>query len=216
MSIFLLNNRITHLDKASFYGLGHLYKIDLSNNLIKSLPQDIFNNVVQLANIILRGNKLTHIPAKLFVKLPCLTKVDFSQNFLTSVSEHAISPLVYYNKFTHIDLSRNNLTDFPVWLLRLPFLEDINLSFNRIFFKGIEFTLQKLLNISQLYTTVDTTGYLQSKTINFHHNQIVEFDISSMEDNFDLLYQFRLLLTGFRLDFGEVFNCDCTMFRLYQ
>ena len=217
LAISLTNNRITHLDSASFSGLDDLLNIDLSNNLIKSLPQDIFHNVVQLANIVLRRNQLSHIPAELFAKLTYLRQVDFSQNFLASVSDNAIATSsVYYNKFTNIDLSRNNLTDFPLWLLHLPFLEDINLSFNKISFKGVVDTLRRSMNVSKFHL-VPAAGHIQTKTINFHHNNFFYFDIPKEDQNSFPLYQFRLLLTGFRLDFGEeVFNCDCSLFQLYR
>ena len=212
-----MNNRITHLDKASFSGLNQLFRIDLSNNLIKSLHQDIFNNTSQLAEIILRRNQLTQIPAMMFAKLTYLTSVDLSQNLLASVSENAITPnLRYYNKFKHIDLSRNNLTDFPAWLFHIPFVVDINLSFNRLSFQSIEFALQKALDISEEYI-IGSMHSIQTKVIKFQQNEFVEFEIAKMEQNSYLQFQFRSLLTHFRLDFGEeVFNCDCNMFNLYQ
>ena len=216
LAIYASNNRIAYLDKDSFSGLNKLLLINLNHNLITSLPREIFSNVPDLAHVLLQGNKLTHISLNMFMKLTQLTELDLSQNSLVSVSEDStvVTALLHYDKLTRVDLSRNNLTHFPAWLLHWPFLVDVDLSNNRISFGGLIATLQTSMDISFDYLT-SPGAITQIKTIKLQQNAFTEFDIATLD--FDLLHQLRLLLTGFRLDFGEeVFNCDCKMYQLLE
>ena len=216
LAIHASNNRIAYLDKDSFSGLNKLLLINLNHNLITSLPREIFSNVPDLAHVLLQGNKLIHISLNMFMKLTQLTELDLSQNSLVGVSEDStvVTALLHYDKLTRVDLSRNNLTHFPAWLLHWPFLVDVDLSNNGISFKGLIVALQTSMDISFDYLTRPAVT-TQIKTIKLQQNAFTEFDIATLD--LDLLYQFRLLLTAFRLDFGEeVFHCDCKMYQLYE
>ena len=207
------NNQITHLDKACLSGLNQMITVDLSNNSIQSLPREIFSNVTNLLYINLSGNDLTYIYTALFMKLPHLKILDLSRNSLVSESDNVgATTSISYSEFKRIDLSRNNLTEFPAWLFNWKFLEVINLNGNRLSFRSISLALQKF-NISSVYMASPTSK--QTKIIYLLQNEFTGFDIGKL----DLALRTKLLvfLTLFRVNFGEeVFNCDCSMYELYQ
>ena len=213
LELSVKNNPMTQLDRESFSGLNQLVSLDLSNNLITSLPQEIFDNATQLRYLILRRNRLTHISLKVFVKLSYLRKLDLSHNSLLSVSTDGISTSsINLAEIRDIDLSRNNLTDFPAWLLLRPYLS-IDLSGNSFAFQAIKLALQKTANTSFGY--ILGIPYLHPKTLYLRQNAFTEFDIGKLDSV--SLVQFKFLVLYFRLDFGdEIFNCDCSMYFLYQ
>ena len=179
------NNRIRTLDKASFSGLGDLVMIDLGRNLLTSLPQGLFDDVSQLSYIYLHSNLLSAIEPMLFIKLESLIHVDLSDNFLVSVSDRAVAMAYHnYGKFTSINLSGNYLDDIPIWLLQLPFLEDIDLSGNEMSFESIRRLLQKLNGSGESgKTSLEVTPL-----INLQNNAFTDFDISTLDD--DLLVHY--------------------------
>ena len=214
--INITKNRIIHLDKESFSGLRQLVMIDLSYNLLTSLPQGIFANVSHLAYIYLERNKLESIQPMLFMNLQSMTHIDLSDNYLVSVSDWAINVSYYrYDAVESIDLSRNYLTDIPLWVIRLPSLPDINLSGNRLSFASIRAELKKSYDALNRYGIETFSSTRKPGSINFRHNAFTGFDISTLADK--LFAGLEYLFLWYRLDFGEnVFDCNCTMYPLYQ
>ena len=190
--------------------------IDLSHNLLTWLPQGIFANVSQLAYIYLQGNILRSIQSMLFTNLHSMRHVDLSDNSLVTVSDHVINVSYYrYDAFESIALSRNYLTDIPLWPLLLPSLPDIDLSGNRLSFESIRRVLKKKLKASEIYGIPPFSGTRKPGSINLLHNSFISFDISTLDVKIFPTLDYFLL--WFRLDFGKnVFDCNCAMYPLYQ
>ena len=220
----LSQNQISHLSEESFSGLTSLLTINLENNLLSTLPVDLFQGLSNLENILLQGNLLTSIDATTFLNLHSLKRIDLSKNQIRHISEEAMGrEYSYFTEFTQIDLSQNELTEFPVWLLQLKFLTDINLSYNRISFEGLKLVLSKMPSASfisdanrQITSTTDNFFLPATmKTIKLQNNEFTTIDISQLEE--EEWYNFQLLLNYFHLDFdGNVLHCDCNVHALYD
>ena len=189
--------------------------LDLSHNLLTLIPQRIFSNVSQLEYIYLQGNKLKIIPPMLFTNLQSMKHVDLSNNRLVMISDYAIEVSYHgYDAFESINLSRNNLTDIPLWLLLLP-LPDTDLSGNLLSYESIRRVLKKSPKASDMDRTYAFSGTRKPTSINLRHNRFTNFDISTLDS--ELLPGLDNVFLWFRLDFGEnVFDCNCTMYPLYQ
>ena len=220
----LSQNQISLLSEDSFSGLTSLLTINLENNLLSTLPEDLFQGLSNLESILLRGNLLTSIDAVIFLNLHSLKRIDLSENQIRHISEDAMGrEYSHFTEFAQIDLSQNELTDFPVWLLQLKFLADINLSHNRISFEGLKFVLSQmpsatLISDANRQITSTTDNFFlpaTTKTIKFQNNEFTTIDISKLEE--EEWYNFQLLLNYFHLDFdGNVMHCDCNIYALYD
>ena len=140
-----------------------------------------------------------------FAHLYKLTILRVNDNKLRKVSDNAFggNSLLFPN-LCLVDFSRNQLQYFPVWLLDLPALVEVNLANNDIHFEG-------LYRAHVVGFTPDKQRLLA--TMALQNNQFVSLDIYRLTP-----YEFQLfilLTTAFKLEFGEVFHCDCLMYHLY-
>ena len=141
----LSENLLSSLPLGLLDNMKHLVTLRIDNNKLTELPNTTFHYVSNLKIISLVGNQLTHIEDGVFAGLPLLTILDLSNNRLVHVSNNALGPVYSdYLKLTDVSFSKNYLTDFPIWLLSLRLLSTINLSHNQINFSGIVRTLQRI------------------------------------------------------------------------
>ena len=156
--------------------------------------------------------------------LHSLQYLDLSGNKLSKISDEAVgreSSDLY--QLAQIDLSENELVDFPIWLLQLRFLTDIDLNHNQITFEGLKTVLFRIppveyITDSNRHTTVSSDDFFLpaiTKTIKLQNNLLTKFNISQLSDaEWD---NFKLLLNYFQLDFtGNALHCDCTVYALYK
>ena len=223
-SIDISQNQIAELNDQPFSGLTNLVTINLENNLLLSLPEGIFDGLASLENILLRGNHLTSIDAMTFRNLHSLNRIDISQNNLSHISEDAMGlETSDFTQLKHMHLSQNNLEDFPLWLLQLEVLADIDLSHNRLSFERLKLVLSRIPNTEFLsYNNGQGSRHNNNyflpateKTIKFRNNSFTNFDLSLLVD--EELVNFLLLLNYFQLDFsGNNFTCECDIYSLYN
>lgn len=64
-----IHMRLTKLELGIFDGLFSLRSLNLSENLLESLPENIFKDLHSLGNLDLRYNLLTSIKGKIFLKI---------------------------------------------------------------------------------------------------------------------------------------------------
>jgi Leucine-rich repeat (LRR) protein len=113
--------------------LKSLKQLDLSGNILKSLPQSIGNLILLedlnlgMVNLGFRMNLLTSLPAT-FSNLTHLKRLDLSSNQL-GLLPIGIEKL---EKLEYIDLRQNQLRDFPSSLTKCKSLRYLNLNGNNL------------------------------------------------------------------------------------
>ena len=217
-------NLIENLESDSFVGLHHLVTIAIEDNYLTDLPVGLFQGMDSLCHIFLRGNRLESIAAATFSHLYSLKEIDLSDNHLRNVSDEAMGrESSDFTQLTSIDLSDNELQDFPIWLLKMRFLTDVDLSGNRISFEGFKQSLSRIQSAEYIWqsnthsssSSENTFLPAYEKTIKFHNNAFADFDITEFSE-LELL-NFKLILNYFQLDFGGTgFHCNCKTYDLYN
>ena len=193
--LFLAHNNINYLERNSLSGLNKLTTLDLSYNLIKFLPENIFDDLSSLDILMLSGNRIMTLESLIFSDLFNLKILRLSENDLYNISDNTLG--VHPSRFTklnYVDLSKNRLQGFPLWLLKVSYLTLISLDYNDVSFEGVRLLLSKM----------SKTGFRPPE---------LHFDITLL--TLEEIVQFQILSSYVRLDFGEVFHCDCRMYKLY-
>ena len=173
----LRTNKIAYLDSGLFVS-NPIRSLDLSANRIESLPEGLFKGKVSktLQIIKLDRNYLKEIP------LDCLLQLNISSGSIGGV--------------THVELSYNNITEFPSDLYNSTFwgfLQNVGMSHN---------------SISVIPSDIFHSKYLESlKDINLSHN-LLETLPDHLLHNFDL----RIRTLNFGYNFIKVLPSDLFSF----
>lgn len=77
------------INDLSFKGLTNLIELDLSHNLLTSIPTSIFNYTLVLRELILCNNPIQKIPSNAFQRIYGLVKLDLSNCEIQSISPDA-------------------------------------------------------------------------------------------------------------------------------
>ncbi len=151
----LSDNQLKHLDSAIFLELDNLEMLDLSYNVIETLPANVFEHLISLDVLRLNSNTnlqeidpdafiglrnlrvldlafgdLSELPSTVFDDLKSLNNLDLRGNQLQD-----LDPLIFSNLFNLeiLDLRNNNLEILPPTLLsQNPLLEELYLGENRL------------------------------------------------------------------------------------
>ncbi|XP_026218230.1 leucine-rich repeat-containing G-protein coupled receptor 5 isoform X2 [Anabas testudineus] len=86
----------------SFSGCESIQKIDLHHNKIEELLENTFHGLMSLRSVDLSWNHLLSVKQNSFSALPALTKLDLSSNQLSSL------PLIGLQSLTHLRLAGND------------------------------------------------------------------------------------------------------------
>ncbi|XP_076800898.1 uncharacterized protein LOC143445580 isoform X1 [Clavelina lepadiformis] len=106
----LANNKINALSYDAFDNLDELATLILSNNSLERITDDIFEwNPLKLEKLMLDGNKLQFVQHFLFYDLESLTDLDLSRNHITFIHPHAFLQL---KKLVTLRLDGNKLHTF--------------------------------------------------------------------------------------------------------
>ena len=87
-----------------------LEKLDMSGNLLSTLPVDLFDGQVGLRSLNLSGNVLSELPTGVFDRLGDLDELDLSGNSLTTLPAGLFADLA---NLSELSLERNSLTTLP-------------------------------------------------------------------------------------------------------
>ena len=120
LSVYPASNRsITALRSWEFAGLTSVVidKVDLSNNLLSTLPVGLFDDLPSVPRLELQNNRLTGLPEGIFSELSNLEVLDLNHNQLSSLPENIfLRPDGVFSEFPDLrvlDLSHNQLTSLP-------------------------------------------------------------------------------------------------------
>ncbi|ROT76634.1 Leucine-rich repeat and fibronectin type-III domain-containing protein 5 [Penaeus vannamei] len=117
---------LKRLEKGAFRMLANVVELDLSNNLLQSVPTAALTDMGGLRHLILSYNKLTTIPKLAFAPTAELVNLDLSHNNLTRLEGGALQNLV---SLEVLDLSSNKLVTLdaqdvmPLTMLRVLHLD---------------------------------------------------------------------------------------------
>ncbi|GFN74436.1 variable lymphocyte receptor b [Plakobranchus ocellatus] len=127
-NLVLNRNRISTIESGALEGLTNLLVLRLENNLIKHIPNNVFNraDVPELQYIDLSNNKLEIIESETFSNLTELDVLYLNHNRITYISQDAFKGLT---KLSTLNLYDNSLTS-AAWVVGLPSLQMLNIGAN--------------------------------------------------------------------------------------
>ena len=112
---------VESLPHSITYNIQHVRLLDLSNNMIKILPNNSFSDWTNLENLVLSNNMLEDLVSHQFGKLLSLRRIDLSYNKIIHL--HKKTFINQAESLQEIDLSNNQFTT----LSEIPFLYVIDL-----------------------------------------------------------------------------------------
>ena len=211
MVLDLKRNRITHLEPKSLSGLHELIILDLQYNFIRSLSREIFHDVGDLKYLFLIGNQLASIKPMVFSNLHELIFLEIDSNNLSNISDTALGEnALLFTELGFVDLSYNNLTYFPLWVLEAPSLPNVYLNGNSISFDGVKSFLSRMSEEEFIQPYPSTT---LTRIITLHNNDFKDFVISRLSS--DEIHRFVTFSSYVYLDLGNVLQSDCRMYPLF-
>ena len=130
-TLFIVDSRISDLPSTLLNSANNLEDLDLSNNQLQTLDPRLFTHTIHLKNLNLRGNQISNLSGL----TPALKRVDITDlNLSFNSIRDSVSLFLTKNRrlvrvtFSHNLIQRINEN------VRSRVLEEIDLSFNRIFF----------------------------------------------------------------------------------
>ncbi|XP_069161974.1 LOW QUALITY PROTEIN: uncharacterized protein [Procambarus clarkii] len=97
---------LMRLEKGAFRMLNNVVELDLSNNLLRTVPSEALMDMGGLRELRLAHNSLTTIPPLAFVPTPELVHLDLSHNSIAVIEEGALRAL---SRLEVLNLSDNKL-----------------------------------------------------------------------------------------------------------
>ena len=116
----------TDLPQLSLYHLRYIQNINLSGNMITTLPPD-FGSLVHLETLDLSFNQMSSLPGSMS-RLKKLHTLNFQNNNFTTLTDE----LALLDSCTYLDLSQNLLVAIPSPVVRMLNLKTLLLNRNSI------------------------------------------------------------------------------------
>lgn len=106
--VFLRSCRIGQIDDRALKGLTNLIELDLSHNLLTSVPSGTFQDIPSLRDLVLSNNPIQKIDSHAFKNVPGLVKLDMSNCELQTVAPKAFEGIELLES---LKLNGNRLTE---------------------------------------------------------------------------------------------------------
>nr|ABB21034.1 variable lymphocyte receptor A [Eptatretus burgeri] len=103
-------NKLRELEPKAFHRLSKLTYLSLDNNQLQTLPEGVFDQLVELDELYLQYNKLKSLPSKIFDSLTKLTWLSLQYNKLQSLPNGVFHNLPLLKE---LYLSYNQLRSVP-------------------------------------------------------------------------------------------------------
>ncbi|XP_023212972.1 protein toll-like [Centruroides sculpturatus] len=199
MNVSLDDNFLTAIHPETFVKTI-LLQLQLSGNLLTSLPTGLFYPDNLLTHLNLSRNSFTQIPSSSFEKIFSMKVLDLRSNNIETIEEKDFAFLVNLEK---LDLSHNKLRKFGTFGI-FRYLNYINLSFNNI--EEFPKLFWEPFNVAVIDLSYNNITHLSSSDlpssgfINLQHNQIAYVTINkNISPNVSLQLNFN------------VFSCQCSL-----
>lgn len=128
--LLLRDNLIERLDANGTLPRAHLDTLDLGRNVMSQLPPRLFQSQkVSVRNLLLSDNYHRYVPSGLFKSL-APRHLSLSVNHIKTLPEELFEGL--NEVVTHLDLSHNELAEFPKAILKLQRLHTLNFRDNQL------------------------------------------------------------------------------------
>ncbi|XP_062124822.1 uncharacterized protein LOC133837921 [Drosophila sulfurigaster albostrigata] len=126
--LYLRNCKIGEIERETFKGLTNLVELDLSHNLLVTVPSLALSYISSLRDLTLASNHIHKIEAQAFSSTPSLHKLDLSHCDIQTISTQAFSGL---QGLTLLRLNGNKLSELlPKTIETLSRLHGIELHDN--------------------------------------------------------------------------------------
>uniref|UniRef100_A0A1B6C0H1 TIR domain-containing protein n=1 Tax=Clastoptera arizonana TaxID=38151 RepID=A0A1B6C0H1_9HEMI len=212
----LQENLLRTLPEDIFRDATHLETLDLGTNLIANLPDTLFNNARNLKILKLNRNQLEVISMRLFSKLDNLEELYLENNKLRDIIDGSFG----LNKLSIFDLSNNQLTldkSYHYHPLAIGTLKDLRLannSINKIFTFLKEFDL----NLTKINLAHNKITKLEDEDLNFLQTHNVDLDVSFNNiSTIKLNHIFDQNLPEITIYIeGNPIHCDCHLYLLIR
>ena len=123
------SNNLTFIDDETFKGLSSLTKMDLSNNNLTNITNNSFSHSIRLRSLFLENNFIAEINPELFRTNFFLSYLSFRHNSIRYIRN---GDFLYLSSLSSLDLSNNNISEIQDGSLKLSFLNDLDLSYNKL------------------------------------------------------------------------------------
>jgi len=138
-----------------------LSNVNLSNNLIKSIPRYLIEDIFELRELNFSNNQIKSLPEDLFKNIRKIGCIDFSNNRIISLPNN-----LFQNKqIKSIDMSNNFIKEIPNDLFKgVKDLEKVNFSNNQIW--SVSFDLFETNESNSLSKTkIDFRGNIKTNDV---------------------------------------------------
>lgn len=126
--IFLMRNEIARIHNRAFQGLSNLVELDLSDNLLATVPSESFPDYGSLMRLALNGNPIKALRSSAFKHLPFLTTLELTNCQIELVENEAFLGM---DNLEWLRLDGNRITTIRGTHLLPDSLHGISLQSNR-------------------------------------------------------------------------------------
>ena len=189
--------QMSNLKSLTFY---HEEVCDASNNGIRNITPSTFNGLSNLLRLNLQKLCLTHLQRGSFVGLSSLKSLDLSSNMISEIEDFTFDPLIYLEE---LNLQQNALSEITEWwsddknhltkldvsfndvdminnstFQRLPALDRLDLSNNKINSSALEYTFTHLIMLKTLKLNNNQLEKLNVKMFGTNLNNLLILSVS--------------------------------------
>ncbi|CAO1409799.1 unnamed protein product [Diamesa tonsa] len=169
---------IEDLSEDVFKTLSNLKELILTYNMLKSLPKDVFVDLIRLQLLDLSDNNLIELHDGLFDTTLNMKSLVLSNNKLTNISRNVFAKL---RKLEILLLNRNNLKTIDDSFKSLENLREINLSYNQLSHNQTKNVFDGLTKMEKLYLSNNQLeDFLISKNNEFGNLKIVDLSYNNI------------------------------------
>ncbi|XP_064478512.1 chaoptin-like [Ornithodoros turicata] len=170
-----------------------LLRVNLSGNLLESVPRRALSGLSSLAYLILSDNHIKELPSNWSLPTPRLETLDLSRNLISLLPERLLNSAIFVRK---LDLGANFIQQLPSSVLRGIKLQALSLALNHLkalpdgCFEGLETTLNEV-DLSQNYIESfppALKALRKLKTLNLSGNRLAaldEYDLFTARDTLE-------------------------------